>query len=370
MMKHTTLARNPVGEWGKNEFAILGTSCDQIQRLAATLLNLLNKTYKTAYVDAKHQTENNEKNLPTLTFTDHINFSRLDWTKNWSEYEKKLLFKDIDLCLVNGNHFNAKQQIVIVDGKKDVMKKPEKLTSIQLFLKQHPDSPIPENLKKQCPDWEKIPVLAYTDTEKIRQFLENFIKEQTPPLYGLVLVGGKSTRMGQDKAQLNYHGKPQAAYMYEMLQNYCASTFLSCRAEQATTFEGNLACLVDSFGDLGQLGGILSAFRAFPAAAWLVVACDMPFLRPQTLETLIANRNAARHATAFWDDNKQFPEPLAAIYEPSIYFNLLQFLGLGYDCPRKVLINSDVAMIPPPHPTDLQNINFPEDYEQAKKKLV
>ncbi|MCL4693819.1 MAG: NTP transferase domain-containing protein, partial [Candidatus Hydrogenedentes bacterium] len=56
------------------------------------------------------------------------------------------------------------------------------------------------------------------------------------PLYGLVLAGGKSTRMGQDKSALRYYDKPQVAHCLEMLGQFCKRVYVSCRADQEAAF--------------------------------------------------------------------------------------------------------------------------------------
>ncbi len=70
------------------------------------------------------------------------------------------------------------------------------------------------------------------------------------------------------------------------------------------------------------------------------------------------------------DSEKQFPEPLITIWEPKSYFKLLYFLGLGYSCPRKVLINTDCHVIEAPNVKALQNVNYPEEYEAVKNNLA
>lgn len=48
-------------------------------------------------------------------------------------------------------------------------------------------------------------------------------------IYGLVLAGGKSNRMGKDKSRLHYHGQPHALFLYKLLSKFCEKTFLSVR---------------------------------------------------------------------------------------------------------------------------------------------
>lgn len=99
------------------------------------------------------------------------------------------------------------------------------------------------------------------------------------------------------------------------------------------------------------------------------MACDLPLLSPQTLPALAENRNPSKIATAFINNESKFPEPLITIWEPKSYQLLLTFLGMGYSCPRKTLINADVQLLDPPDPQELMNANNPRQYEQALAHL-
>jgi molybdopterin-guanine dinucleotide biosynthesis protein A len=127
--------------------------------------------------------------------------------------------------------------------------------------------------------------------------------------------------------------------------------------------------LPDSFLGLGPYGGILSAFREDPNAAWLVIACDLPLLSEKSLRQLLAARNPSAMATAFQSPDNEFPEPLIAIWEPRAYPVLLDFLSRGYSCPRKVLINSDAHLVQATDAAELTNVNVPEEYEAIKAAL-
>jgi molybdopterin-guanine dinucleotide biosynthesis protein A len=132
---------------------------------------------------------------------------------------------------------------------------------------------------------------------------------------------------------------------------------------------GKLPYLEDRFLNLGPKGGILTALQFNPNAAWLAVACDLPFLRPETLQYLVQHRDPTKMATAFYDSDGQFPEPLLTIWEPRSYPAMLQFLSLGYSCPRKALINSEVKLLTVPDVRELRNVNDPATYEQSLAEL-
>ncbi|MFT4553478.1 MAG: molybdopterin-guanine dinucleotide biosynthesis protein A [Chlamydiales bacterium] len=189
---------------------------------------------------------------------------------------------------------------------------------------------------------------------------------QKIPVYGLLLAGGYSTRMGSDKALLKYHGKTQVEHCYDLLSQVCSKTFVSKRKEQSFAgIERDFPVLTDRFLDFGPLGGILSALCHEPKAAWLVLACDLPFLDQDTLEVLLDGRNPFKMATAYKNIDKGFPEPLCAIYEPKIITRLLASMGLGYECPKKVLLNSPVELLEQSNLRSLENVNEPLEYQEA-----
>jgi molybdopterin-guanine dinucleotide biosynthesis protein A len=214
-------------------------------------------------------------------------------------------------------------------------------------------------------------MLPLHDTGAIAAAVRREWAAARPRLRGLVLAGGQSQRMGHDKGRLAYHqGQEQRAYAAGLLAPFCEDVLVSCRADQVAELQAaGLRPLPDQFLDLGPMSGLLSAFRHDPDAAWLVVACDLPFLSGTTLEHLIKHRHAGRMATAFQSPENEWLEPLITIWEPRSYGTLLRFLSLGYSCPRKTLINSDIELLPAPTPAELRNVNTREEYEAARQAL-
>ena len=146
--------------------------------------------------------------------------------------------------------------------------------------------------------------------------------ENIAELYGLVLTGGASKRMGKDKAQLKYYGKPQFAYLFELLKPFCEEVFLSCRAEQSAQFGDHYPQIFDIYDGIGPMNGLLSFFNQHPSKACLIVACDMPFVDKKAIHYLIENRQSEKFATAY-KSKKGLPEPLLTIWEPK-YYDALQ----------------------------------------------
>ena len=143
---------------------------------------------------------------------------------------------------------------------------------------------------------------------------------QNPPLNGLVLIGGLSTRMGYDKSRIQYHGLPQVDYMVSVLKPFVMQTYISGRMEQVA---GNdYQVIEDVISDSGPMNGVLSAFHRDPESAWLIVACDMPLINTRTTEQLTIARDPGKMATCFRNPVTNMPEPLLSIWEPAAFIFL------------------------------------------------
>ncbi|MEM9333480.1 MAG: NTP transferase domain-containing protein [Pseudomonadota bacterium] len=190
-------------------------------------------------------------------------------------------------------------------------------------------------------------------------------------LSGLVLAGGRSRRMGTDKALLVNNGESQLAMAVRLLRDVCDAVFVSTREDQVDEPErARFPQLVDRYDDLGPVAGILSAMDERPDDDWLVVACDLPKLSAQTLQALIDERGSEAPMIAFRSSQNDLPEPLCAIYTRRSASILRRFVDDGLKCPRKMMINSDTRLIDLPVPDALDNMNSPEDLARSQLKIT
>ena len=386
--KHAALARPDVGEFGRHELAILGAPCGDIQALVAQLLPHLAPALRVAYVDADHAAGDvasaSEAALASAAHAlpyvgenglsseliDKISYRQLNLTRPLDKFSQPELLAHDSLVLVNGNHFRARQQVVVIDPRKPLDKKLDRLTDVRLILLAEGQTDLPAVLVEYLRPAPLPPVLRLDDAAGIAAFIRQWYAAAAPVLRGLVLAGGRSERMQADKGALHYHALDQRQHTATLLGEFCSDVRVSVRPDQAASLPAGLTALPDTFLNLGPLGGVLSAFQADPNAAWLVLACDLPFLTRTTLEFLVAHRQPARAATALRSPWNEFPEPLITIWEPRSYGQLLRFLGLGYSCPRKALINSDIALLAPPVPGELRNVNTPAERAAAEQELI
>ncbi len=188
----------------------------------------------------------------------------------------------------------------------------------------------------------------------------------TNPVFGLVLAGGQSRRMGEDKALLKRDGKSQLAHVVSMLDALLPRVFVSVRADQVDEPErARFSRIVDRYDDMGPVAGILSALEEHPGADWLVVACDLPNIDVETITYLLDNIDGERPFTAYRSSYNDLPEPLCAVYRQGSASIIRGFTDDGLKCPRKMLIRSDTCLLRQPDPRSLDNVNTPADLAES-----
>lgn len=145
---------------------------------------------------------------------------------------------------------------------------------------------------------------------------------------GLLLCGGKSTRMGNDKGTMTYHSLSWAQHLAVLLQQFCEEVFVSINELQHEKYaplfsEKNLIKDNKSLQVNGPLLGIISAHLQYPNENLLVLACDMIDMNEEVLCFLLQQfENNKKEATVFSNDTQI--EPLCGIYTSGALENLYQ----------------------------------------------
>ena len=164
--KQHAFVQKPVGgKFHRNEFALLGAPCSVIQDLSDRLGTELKKDFRTGYVDADHNAAN--YNSPfEVKYTDKIDHNRLEFYSRDLTYEYKRMFNDQDVVLVNGNHFTALKQIVIINKKKkeSLSRKLDRLTDVIMILLDEREEEVHDFIKEAIPHYSTLPVLNINDT--------------------------------------------------------------------------------------------------------------------------------------------------------------------------------------------------------------
>ncbi len=279
-----------------------------------------------------------------------------------SMIDQKLLALDYDFALIEGHKYSKAAKIVFTNDQFNLKNEilAGKITEIIAIIGD-------QNLALEL----NLPYFHRDESDKIAQFvLDYFLKiYRAMPINGMALIGGKSTRMGQDKSKLVYHDKIQAEHLLDVLGQHCEKVYYSGRSDQALDPSfSKYDFIKDQFLDFGPSSGILSYFKCYPNTRLLVCACDMPHIDEASVQYLIDSAHPFKLATTYENPDRLWPEPLFTIYNPKTYSRLLQLLATGYDCPMKMLFNSDIKKITPKNISAISNVNTPSEYHEIKGK--
>lgn len=180
-------------------------------------------------------------------------------------------------------------------------------------------------------------------------------------LTGLVLAGGRSTRLGQDKVELPIAGQSLLARTAGLAGRFCSRVVVSGRDPGKL----GLPWLPDDVPGMGPLGGILTGLARL-GGPLLVLACDLPLLDEATVARLVehrASRPAGTVVSTFLQSATGFIEPLVAIYEDEARPHLAAALDAGERKLSRALPGFGRHLLPygPDEAHVFFNINYPAD---------
>lgn len=186
-------------------------------------------------------------------------------------------------------------------------------------------------------------------------------------LHGLVVCGGLSSRMGQDKSLMIYHSKPQWQHVAALLSDHCDKVSISCNARQSHQFNTEYSLLIDDpeYQDRGPMSALLTAFKTFPGDSFMVVGVDYPLLTSGDLNQLLKNREPGHSAVCMYHHDTEIEEPMVAYYNHGVREVLLaQFLSGDYSL-RRLLKHVAAKVVLPLSPENIRSADTPESARQT-----
>lgn len=189
-------------------------------------------------------------------------------------------------------------------------------------------------------------------------------------LYGLVICGGESTRMGTDKSLLVYYQKPQYEHVADLLAPLCEHVIICCNDEQFRNIRSAYKKLPDNptYGNAGPMTGLLTAYDAFPGNDFLVAGCDYPYLTTDELANFLQGIDKDLPAAAFYD-GKAFYEPLLAWYAHRAAPLLAKAYAEGYTTLQGFLHQNKAGKHRPESALTVRSVDTQEAYRTVKRAL-
>jgi molybdopterin-guanine dinucleotide biosynthesis protein A len=189
---------------------------------------------------------------------------------------------------------------------------------------------------------------------------------------GIILCGGKSTRMGTPKASLPFGPEAMLQRVVRLLGSVVSPIIVvAARDQDLPALPGNVTITRDEREAKGPLEGIRAGLTALPASidAAYITSCDVPLLVPAFVERMIALMGD--HDIAVMEING-FAHPLSAVYRRNTLPHVESLLASDrlrpvflFDAVRTRRVNPEQMMEVDPELRTLRNLNRPEDYRAA-----
>jgi len=196
-------------------------------------------------------------------------------------------------------------------------------------------------------------------------------KDVLPHVTGVILAGGKSSRMQSNKALLPLKGERFIERLYRQLSEVCAEVIVVTNTPETYQF---LPCrkVPDLFPGAGSLAGIHAGVTQARTPYILAVACDMPYLNLELVRHLAGR--APGHEVVLPRTPHGY-EPLHAIYARSCGERMEQALASGrgkiidsFDWSRVLVVEPDEVGALDPDFRSFRNVNTPEEYHSLRRE--
>ena len=180
----------------------------------------------------------------------------------------------------------------------------------------------------------------------------------------ILFAGGKSSRMGRDKALLPFANFPTLSeYQYRRLEKLFSEVYLSAK-EDKFDFDANI--IYDTNNASSPLVGLISVFETLDVEEIFILSVDAPFVDATVVETLIKQKEGYDAVIARTESGKQ---PLCGIYKRAVLPAAKENLGQDDHRLANLLNKVSSHFVFFEDDTLFLNLNHPHEYEKAKRVL-
>lgn len=188
---------------------------------------------------------------------------------------------------------------------------------------------------------------------------------------GVILAGGRSSRMGENKAAMLFAGKPLLGRVLARVSVAVDETMV-IGPESLHSLVPSVRVVGDLTPGIGPLGGLYAALTSTLAPRIFLVACDMPFVQPSLVRAMLAASVANQNAEVITLGARQRLQPLHAVYTQGCLPAVERALASEDHSLRTLLAHLNVLTLDAetvrredPQGLSTFNINTPEDWQEA-----
>ncbi len=192
--------------------------------------------------------------------------------------------------------------------------------------------------------------------------------DPTAPFSGVVLAGGRSSRMGRDKAMTPFRGEPLISRPLAALRDAGAVEVAVVGGDPATIPGLGVELVPDGHPGSGPLGGLLTALARSRFDLVVILACDLPLLRADAVRDLVHELDKST-ASAVVPVVEGRLQPLTAAYRRGIEPRLREIFASGTRSVTSAVERVGAAHFHGITPAQLTDVDTPEQLERLEESL-
>lgn len=182
----------------------------------------------------------------------------------------------------------------------------------------------------------------------------------------IIFAGGKSSRMGRDKALLPFGNySTLAEYQYQRLSKIFDKVYISAKSNK---FDFELNIIEDCYEESSPLVGIVSVFETLEIDELFVLSVDAPFVDRDTIDRLYGEAHSSKDIIVA--SSPHGVEPLCAIYRETILPKAKEFIEQNNHRLQALLRSVDTQTVEFNREDIFMNLNYLEDYNRAYQTLI
>lgn len=192
--------------------------------------------------------------------------------------------------------------------------------------------------------------------------------KNTNKISGIILCGGKSRRMGKNKALLKLKGKYIIEHVYELLSTICNDIIISTNTNEINFLKAMF--VADEIENIGPIAGIYSALKYSKTKKNIILSCDTPFININILKYMLKNAGSYDVVLPVFEN---YLQPMTGVFDKKLTELIEKEIKTGNYIPPKIFEKANLNKLKIDknisgwHKHLFFNINSTADYEKAKQ---
>ena len=180
----------------------------------------------------------------------------------------------------------------------------------------------------------------------------------------VIFAGGKSSRMGEDKALLPFAGKPTLIqYQYERLQKIFKNVYISCKDPKKFDFQANFIEDISKEDIFAPTIGFVSIFNLLHVNEIFVLSVDTPFVGEQEINKILEHKDQGFDAIIA--KTQDTLHPMCGLYNRRLHGTFQNMLQTNQHKLTKLLQDANTLFVEFNNESNFLNLNNPSQYQEA-----